>query len=118
MIPGLNPKKMQQMMQQMGISQEEIDAEKVIIEKSDGNRIIIENPHVTKVKMQGQENFQISGDIIEESKEEEKEEERLEEDIKTIVEQTGCTEDIAAIELEKNKGDIAETIIGLSKKKK
>ena len=36
MIPGLgglNPKKMQGLMKQMGISQEEIPAEKVIIEK-------------------------------------------------------------------------------------
>ena len=46
MIPGLggiNPKKMQGMMKQMGIKQDEIEAERVVIEKSDG-RIIIENP--------------------------------------------------------------------------
>ena len=35
----------------------------VMIEKSNNSgRIIIENPQVLKVKMQGKENFQISGD--------------------------------------------------------
>ena len=42
MFGGIDPKKMQAMMKQMGIKQEEIDAKRVIIEKSDG-RIIIEN---------------------------------------------------------------------------
>jgi alpha-NAC-related protein len=109
------------MMKQMGINQEEISAERVIIEKSQengGGRIIIENPNVIKVKMQGQENFQISGDIREETEKEaskeENQEQKLESDIQTIVEQTGATKELAAIELEKNNGDIAETIISLS----
>jgi nascent polypeptide-associated complex subunit alpha len=112
MIPRIDPKKIQAMMKQMGISQEEIEAKRVIIEKEDG-KIIIENPVVAKVNMQGQETFQISGDITEENSEE-----NLEEDIRTIAEQTGVSEEIAAIELERNNGDIAETIINLSKEKK
>lgn len=118
MFGGIDPKKIQSMMKQMGIAQEQIDASKVIIEKSEGGRIIISNPNVMKVKMQGQENFQISGDISEESEEEESEGEKLESDIQSIVDQTGVSKDIAAIELEKNNGDIAETIIALSKNKK
>jgi alpha-NAC-related protein len=116
MFGNLDPRKMQAMMKQIGISQEEIQANRVIIEKSDG-KIIIENPNVQKIKMQGQASFQISGDILEESNEEESEEQKMEEDIKTIVEQTGADPKVAAIELEKNNGDIAETIISLSKKK-
>jgi nascent polypeptide-associated complex subunit alpha len=116
MMPGLNPKKMKQIMQQMGISQEELEAERVIIEKKDG-RLIIDNPSVIKVIMAGQEQFQISGEIKEENTEEETEEEKMNSDIKTIVEQTGVSEDIAAIELERNNGDLAETIITLNKKK-
>jgi nascent polypeptide-associated complex subunit alpha len=117
MFGGIDPKKMSAMMKQMGIAQEQIDASRVIIEKEDG-RIIIENPQIIKVKMQGQESFQISGEIKEESEPEEKEEEKLEEDIKTIMEQTGASKEIAAIELEKNNGDIAETIISLSSQNK
>jgi alpha-NAC-related protein len=122
MFGNIDPKKIQSMMKQMGIAQENIDAERVIIEKSNNQgRIIIENPSVLKVKMSGQENFQVSGDVREENEEqsekEESEESKLEEDIQTIVEQTGADKEIVAIELEKNQGDIAETIISLSKQK-
>ena len=113
MIPGLNPKKMQAMMKQLGIKQEEIDALRVIIEKEDG-KIVIENPSIVKVNMQGQETFQISGDIIEESAEEEEETEDLEKDIDMIVEKTGKDKEEVALALEKNNGDIAETILELS----
>ena len=65
MFPGMNPKKMQAIMSQMGIKQEEIDANKVIIETPEKN-IIINNPSVIKINMKGQENFQISGEISEE----------------------------------------------------
>jgi nascent polypeptide-associated complex subunit alpha len=115
MFGNIDPKKIQAMMKQMGIAQEEIDASKVIIEKTDGNKIIINNPNVMKVKMQGQENFQISGEVSEETGE--SEEEKIEEDIKSIIEQTGVDKETAAIELEKNKGDIVETIISINNKK-
>jgi nascent polypeptide-associated complex subunit alpha len=118
MFGSIDPKKIQSMMKQMGIAQEEVAADKVIIEKSEGGRIIINNPQVLKVKMQGNENFQISGEVTEESDEEESEEDKLEEDIKTIVEQTQVDKEIAAIELEKCQGDIAQAIINLSKNKK
>ena len=114
MIPGLDPKKMQAMMRQMGIKQEEISANRVIIEQDDG-KIVINNPSVLKVNMQGNVNFQISGDIEEQKDVEESSEEKLKSDINTIIDQTGVSEDIAAIELEKNDGDIAATIISLSK---
>lgn len=104
MFPGINPKKMQQVMRQMGIGQEEINASRVIIE-IDSGRIIIENPSVTKISMQGQDNFQISGEVKEES--------FSEEDIKTIIKKTGCTENEAKSALEKT-GDLAEAILSLS----
>ncbi len=105
MFPGLSPKKMQQVMKQMGISQEEIDASRVIIEKSDG-RIIIETPSVVKIRMQGQETFQITGEIQEERT-------VSREDIETIMEKTGCSEEEAKKTLEKT-GDLAEAILELS----
>jgi len=111
MFPGIDPKKMQAVMRQLGIKQEEIDAERVIIEKKDG-RIIIEEPSVTKVNMQGQETFQISGEISEEANGEEIE--ATEKDINTIMEKTGKSKDEVAICLEKNEGDIAATILELS----
>ncbi len=97
MFPSIDPKKMNALMKQMGMSQQEIDAKRVIIECEEKN-IIIENPSVMKIKMQGQENFQISGDIKEEDKSES--EDTSEEDIKTIIEKTNCTEKQAKKALE------------------
>jgi nascent polypeptide-associated complex subunit alpha len=109
MFPGINPKKMQAVMKQMGISQEEIDASRVVIEKLDDSRIVIENPSVTKVKMQGQETFQITGEISEDS-----EHTISEDDIKTVVEKTGASKKTARETLEKTNGDLAEAILELS----
>ena len=109
MFGGLDPKKMQGMMKQMGIAQEDVPASKVIIEKLDNTKIIIENPSVTKIKMQGQETFQIAGDISEETAEIGV----SEEDIQTIVEKTGASEEKAKEALEKT-GDLAEAILELS----
>ena len=105
MFPGINPKKMQAMMKQLGMAQQEIDATRVIIEKEDGN-IIIDNPSVIKINMQGQENFQISGDISEEK--------ISGEDVKQVMEKTGKTEEEAKAALENANGDLAEAILGLS----
>ena len=117
MFPGLNPKKMQAMMKQMGIAQQEIDANRVIIESDDG-KIIINNPSIVKINMQGQENFQISGDVTEEEGEvpliEEPEQDNTEQDIHTIMEKVGCIEKEAKQALEKANGDLTEAILNLS----
>ncbi len=99
---------MQEAMKQMGIAQENIPATKVTIETDQGN-IILENPSVVKIKVQGQESFQISGDV----KEETKVEEVSEQDIKTVMEKTNCSEEKAKETLEKTK-DLAEAILELS----
>jgi len=104
---GLDPKKMQAVMKQMGMSQEEIDASRVIIEKSDG-RIVIENPSVSRISMHGKESFQISGMVREESGFV-----ISEEDVKTVMEKAGASEKDARKVLEKT-GDLAEAILELS----
>ena len=115
MFPNLDPKKMQAMMKQFGVAQEEIDANRVIIEKED-KRIVIENPSIVKIKIQGQESFQISGDVREEtvSLSENDEIAKFEEDIKTIIENTGCSENEARKSLENANGDLTEALLSLS----
>lgn len=105
MIPNLDPKKMKAVMKQMGISQDEILSSRVIIEKEEGGKIIIEHPSVTKITMQGQESFQIAGEIIESEGISEK-------DIKTVMEKTGCSKKEAEKAL-KETGDLAEAILSL-----
>tara|TARA_Y100000034_G_scaffold18330_1_gene20255 strand:- start:1259 stop:1600 length:342 start_codon:yes stop_codon:yes gene_type:complete len=113
MFPGLNPKKMQAMMKQMGIAQQEIDANRVIIEKDDGN-IIIDNPSIVKINMQGQENFQISGDISEQEQGEGEQENNTKQDIQTIMGKIGCLEQEAKQAYEKANGDLTEALLSLS----
>ncbi|MEK6908923.1 MAG: nascent polypeptide-associated complex protein [Nanoarchaeota archaeon] len=108
MFGGIDPKKMQAMMKQMGIKQDEVDASRVVIEKNDGSKIVIENPSVVKVTMQGQQTWQISGEANEE------EIGISEEDIRLIMEKTGKDYDGSKSALERNEGDIAQTIIELS----
>ena len=103
----MNPRKMQQMMKQLGMKQEEIEAEEVIIKCVDKD-LIIRNPQVSKVNMMGQENLQVAGDIEEVAKETFKEE-----DVKMVAEQSGKSEDEAKAALEKNEGDIAQSILEL-----
>lgn len=108
-LGGLNPKKMQAMMKQLGMDQEEIDASRVIIEKNDNKKIIIENPTVTKISIQGQDSFQVAGDAKEV---EESGFNISEDDIKTVMENTGASEKEARDALEETK-DLADAILKL-----
>ena len=56
----MNPRKMKQMMKQMGIDVEELDAERVVIETADGD-LVFDGAQVTKMDAQGQETYQIVG---------------------------------------------------------
>ena len=110
MIPGMNPRDMQRAMKRLGIKQEEIDAREVIIRTSD-KEIIIQNPQVSKVNMMGQETFQIVGEPQERSITSEPE--INEDDIKTVMQQTGATEEKAKETIKENGGDLAKAIIEL-----
>ncbi len=115
MFPGINPRKMQQMMRQMGIQQQEINATEVIIKTAD-KEFIITNPSVAKVNMMGQETFQISGEITErELSSTSLASEISEEDIKTVMEQTGAAQKSAKKALEEADGDLAQAILNLKK---
>jgi nascent polypeptide-associated complex subunit alpha len=110
MFPGMNPRKVQQMMKKMGVQQVDIPATEVII-KTDGKEIVITNPSVAKVNMMGQETFQISGNVAE--REISTIPEISDDDVKTVVGQANVSEEEAKKALEEHDGDIAETIISL-----
>ncbi len=105
---GINPKKLQGMMKQLGINQEEIDAVRVVVEKSDGGKLVVDNPSVSKVTMQGQETLQVIGEIREESADG-----FTEGDVKLVMEKTGKSEEEVKKVLEETN-DIAEAIVKLS----
>ncbi len=108
----MNSRKMQQMMKRMGIQQQEIPATEVIIKTPD-KQIIISSPQVSRVNMMGQKTFQITGEETEKSLSSEPEIDQ--DDLKTVMDQTDVDEKTAKTTLEKNKGDIAKTILELQK---
>ena len=110
MIPGMNPRKMQQAMKKMGIQQTEVDAVRVIIQTED-KELIFENPQVSKVNMMGQETYQVVGEPVE--REISSEPEISEEDIKTVMEQAEVDEATAKKAIDEAKGDLAEAIMAL-----
>ena len=111
-MPGMNPRKMQQMMKQMGIQQVDIPATEVIIKTAD-KEIIITNPSVAKVNMMGQENFQISGNV--EERELSTAPDISEDDVKTVMEQANVSEEQAKAAIEGAEGDLAEAIMSFNK---
>lgn len=113
MIPGVNPRQLKQMMKQMGISQDDIDAIEVVI-KTPQKVYIFENPSVQRVVMQGQETFQISGSYREE--EMKVKISISEDDVEMVSGQAQVSKDEARKALEHANGDIAQAIIDLTNK--
>ena len=102
MFPGINPKQMQKVMQQLNVKQESIDATEVIIKGK--KSYIIRNPEVTKVNMMGNEMLQVSGKL---------EEYVNEDDINLVMEQGNVSRDKAEKALKENNNDIASAILSL-----
>ncbi len=115
MIPGMggrgmNPKKMKQMMKQMGISIDDInDVEQVIIRTS-GKDIVFNDASVSIMNAQGVDTYQVVGT----PEEVPRELEILEDDVRLVAEQTGVSEDEARGALKNTNGDLAEAIMSLS----
>ncbi len=114
---GVNPRKLQQMMEQMGIEMDEIDAVEVEIHTESGDVLYFDSPEVTRMDAQGQRTFQIVGEP----------EAREgggggggdahaipEDDIELVVERTGESTEAAREALEATDGDLAEAIARLS----
>ncbi len=115
MIPGMggrgmNPKKVKQMMKQMGINIDEIEnVEQVIIRTADKD-IVFNDASVSIMKAQGVDTYQVTGtpELMP------REVEIPEDDVRLVVEQTGATREAALQALKDSNGDIAEAILSLA----
>lgn len=103
----INPKQMEQIARKMGMQTETIEAEEVII-RGPAKDIVIKNPAVSKVKMMGQESWQIVGEAEERGR-------ISEEDVRLVQEQTGVTDAEARAALLET-GDLAAAILKLKGK--
>ncbi len=114
---GLNPRKMEQMMEQMGIDVDELDAEEVIIRTAE-TELVFSSPDVTKMDAQGQETYQIIGSPEERergaggsaSDEEDAGSAVDEADIDIITARTGVSDAEARAALEAHDGDLAAAV--------
>ena len=113
MFPGMNPREVQKAMKKLGIRQEEIDAELVII-KTASKDLVIKNPQVSRINMMGQETIQVIGSITEIEKNEKIE--LSDDDVLTVMEQASCTKEEAIVALEESNGNLAEAILKLQNK--
>ena len=108
---GLNPRKMEQMMKQMGIDVEEIDAEEVIIRTPECD-LVFDGPEVTKMDARGQETYQIVGSPSEQATAETTEAAGAipADDVALVADRTGVDEETARETLEAHDGDLAAAV--------
>ena len=121
---GLDSRKMKQMMEQMGIDIEEIDAQEVVITTSDG-KLVFTDAEVQKMDAQGQETYQVVGspelreagaleaDASGDAEEAAKAADDAgvpDEDVELVAQRTGASEDAAREALEATDDDLAAAV--------
>jgi len=112
----ISPREAKRMMQRMGLSMGAMPDVQQVIFKTSSKEIVIENPEVAVMEMQGQKIFQVTGEKIVE-KAVEKEVKIPEEDAQLVATQAGVSLDQARAALEQTKGDLAQAILLLSQTK-
>jgi nascent polypeptide-associated complex subunit alpha len=122
----MNPRKMKQMMKQMGIDVTEIDAEEVVIRTAD-EELVFEDAQVTRMDAQGQETYQIVGEAESrergtgadesagaiEDAEDDAESDIREDDVEIVAQRAGVSAEEAREALEATDGDLAAAITRL-----
>lgn len=112
---GLDPQKMQQMMQQMGIDIDELDADEVIIKTGD-DELVFSAPEVQRMDAQGQETYTVVGSPERRERTDGTEEASddpaaiPQEDVELVAGRTGVTEREARAALEATDGDLAAAV--------
>lgn len=105
------------MMQKMGMDTKSLDDVRDVTIRTSDRKIIIEEPSVMSIAMQGQNMYQVTGGTIrEETITSETKVTIPEEDVKMVAEQANVSMDEAKKALEGSGGDLAEAIVSLKKK--
>jgi nascent polypeptide-associated complex subunit alpha len=112
----MNPREARRMMQRMGMNMGAMPEVEQVVFKTSTKEIIVENPEVTVMEMQGQKIFQVMGEKITE-KTVEKAVKIPEEDVQLVATQANVSPGQARAALEQTKGDLAQAILLLSQTK-
>jgi nascent polypeptide-associated complex subunit alpha len=108
----MSPRNAKRMMQRMGMNMGEMpDVQEVIFRTSD-KEIVVENPQVAVLDMQGQKIFQVTGEVNERALETQTAKATIpEEDAQLVADQTGKSMEDAKRALEASDGDLAKAIL-------
>ncbi|WP_136689552.1 nascent polypeptide-associated complex protein [Halorhabdus amylolytica] len=124
---GLNPRKMKQMMEQMGIDLEDIDAEEVVI-KTPEEELVFDDAEVQRMDAQGQQTYQIVGepatrerggdgdgesDAGGDAESSAADAEIPQADVDIVAQRAGVDEETARQALEETDGDLAAAVASL-----
>jgi nascent polypeptide-associated complex subunit alpha len=122
---GMNPRKMKQMMKQMGIDMSDIDAEEVVIRTGD-EELVFTDADVQLMEAQGQKTYQVVGDPesrdlgaghsedadADETAAAESDDDAAipDDDVELVAQRTGVSEGDARAALEATDGDLAAAV--------
>ena len=105
------------MMQKMGMKMDEIPDVSSVIIKTASKEIVIDEPSVTTINIQGQTMYQIAGGRISETQPQPSSQSMVpEEDVQLVAQQTGTTTEGARKALAEAGGDLAKAILSLKQK--
>jgi len=108
------------MMQKMGMDMKEIANVMQVVIKTTDKQIVIDDPTVTTITMQGQTMFQVAGGTVKEEAHEEGVEQAppiSEDDVKLVAEQAVVSAEEARKALIESGGDLAQAILALKAKR-
>jgi nascent polypeptide-associated complex subunit alpha len=108
---GMNPREARRMMQRMGMNMETVEGVAEVIIKTPNKDIVIEEPEVSVLQVQGQRIYQVSGGTVSEKAPEHKTPTVSEEDARLVADQTGKGIEEARKALEETGGDLAKAIL-------
>lgn len=112
---NFSPREAKRMMQRMGLNMNTVQNVEAVIIKTNKKEIVIQEPEVAILDVQGQKMFQIIGGKVSE-KTMEPTSIILEEDVRLVADQTGKSLEEARKTLEECEGDLAKAILLLQSK--
>jgi len=109
----INPREAKRMMQRMGMNMDAVEDVKQVVIKTQSKEIVIEEPEVAILQVQGQKIYQVAGGKVTERAPvaEQKSQTVSEEDARLVADQTGKSLEEAKKALEECQGNLAKAIL-------
>jgi nascent polypeptide-associated complex subunit alpha len=109
----MSPRQARRMMERMGLSMGGMPDVNEVIIRTNTKEIVLEDPEVAVLDMQGQKIFQVTGGKVTERELEEPEKKITipDEDVRLVADQTGKSVEEAQRALEETEGDLAKAIL-------